>query len=194
MKTRIDPSSLVDKGLELMYLRGYNDVSIKDLVDAAGMPKGSFYNHFKSKEDFALAVIDRYAEIWHNDLRTFLADRKYNARERFTRFFDHMIDTYENNTHFTKGCLAGNFSQELGDVNDTFAQHVDTVFRTAESYFIHAVRDGQREGSIDAELDAEATGQFLLNAFEGAMVRMKSARSSRPLTAFRNLVFTTIIR
>ena len=73
-KVRVDKLDLVDKGLELMYLRGFNDVSIKDLVDAAGMPKGSFYNHFKSKEDFGLAVIDRYGELWHYDIHRFLGD------------------------------------------------------------------------------------------------------------------------
>ena len=177
-----------------MYLRGYNDVSIKDLVDAAGMPKGSFYNHFKSKEDFGLAVIDRYGELWHGEIHQFLADRKVPARTRFERFFDHMIFSYEKEYHFTKGCLAGNFSQEMGDVNPLFAERVDKVFKGAEHYFINAVRDGQREGSVDPKLDPERTGEFLLSSFEGAMMRMKSARSAEPLMAFRTLVFSTIIR
>jgi len=194
VKARIDSSTLVDKGLELMYLRGYNDVSIKDLVDAAGMPKGSFYNHFKSKEDFALAVIDRYGVLWHAVIQQYLAERKVPARVRFERFFDHMIASYETEYKFTKGCLAGNFSQEMGDVNPIFAERVDKIFRAAETFFINAVRDGQKEGSVDPKLDPERTGEFLLSAFEGAMVRMKSARNAEPLLAFRTLVFSTIIR
>ena len=191
---RIDSNTLVDKGLELMYLRGYNDVSIKDLVDAAGMPKGSFYNHFKSKEDFALAVIDRYGELWHGIIQQFLGDRSLPAKSRLERFFDHMISSCETELHYTKGCLAGNFSQEMGDVNPVFAERVDKVFRGAEVHFINAIRDGQQEGTIDPKLDPERTGEFLLNAFEGAMVRMKSARSSEPLLAFRSLVFSTVLK
>jgi TetR/AcrR family transcriptional regulator, transcriptional repressor for nem operon len=194
IKARTDSTTLIEKGLELMYLRGYNDVSIKDLVDAAGMPKGSFYNHFKSKEHFGLAVLERYGQLWHGIIQQYLADRTLPARTRFERFFDHMISSYETEYKYTKGCLAGNFSQEMGDVNPHFAECVDRVFRGAEIYFVNAVRDGQREGSVDPKLDPERTAEFLLNAFEGAMVRMKSARSSEPLLAFRTLVFSTIIR
>ena len=105
-----------------------------------------------------------------------------------------MISSYANELNFTMGCLAGNFSQELGDVNSTFAKSVDRVFKTAESLFIQAIADGQKDGSVDSTLDPERTGEFLLSSFEGAMVRMKSARNSEPLEAFRDLVFQTILR
>lgn len=194
VKTRVNTTTLVDKGLELMYLRGYHDVSVKDLVDAVGMPKGSFYNHFKSKEAFGLAVVDRYSELWHKDIKRFLADRTKPAFVRFESFFDFMFVTYGSDWNFSKGCLAGNFSQEMADVNDLFAQRVDTAFRIARSYFALAVQDGQRDGSVDPKLDPEATAEYLLNSFEGAMLRMKSARSAEPLEAFKALVFATIVK
>lgn len=194
LKQKVGPATLIDKGLELMYLRGYNDVSIKDLVDAAGMPKGSFYNHYKSKEDFGLAVLDRYGEIWNEVLKKYLDNNGLPARLRFEQFTDHMIEASSSEWHFTKGCLAGNFSQEMGDVSEIFAKRIDTVFRTARSYFVNIVREAQLDGDIDPTLDAEITGDFLLNAFEGALLRMKSARSAGPLTGFKDMVFTAIFR
>lgn len=193
-KKKVGPETLIDKGLELMYLRGYNDVSIKDLVDAAGMPKGSFYNHYKSKEDFGLAVLDRYGVIWQNVLETYLGQNGLPARMRFEKLVDHMIEACSNEWHYTKGCLAGNFSQEMGDVSEIFAKRVDAIFRTARLYFVNIVREAQADGDIDPTLDAEVTGDFLLNAVEGALLRMKSARSASPLTGFKEMVFTAIFR
>lgn len=190
-KMKIDPSMLVDKGLELMFLRGYNDVSIKDLVDAAGMPKGSFYNHYKSKEDFGLAVLDRYSEIWNEVLRSYLGDSSIPARLRLERFIDHSIDA-SMEWNYTRGCLAGNFSQEMGDVSEIFAHRVDAVLKTAEAYFVNIVREAQLAGDLSPHLDPEDTGAFLLNAYEGALMRMKSARSASPLTGFKDMVFGVI--
>lgn len=177
-----------------MFLRGFNAVSVKDLVDAVGMPKGSFYNHFRSKEEFGLAVLERYSEEWHSTIKRYLADRQMPAKVRLESYFNHLSEVLENDWQFTKGSLVGNFSQELGDVNELFARHIDLSFRIARSYVTLAIEDAQREGSIDSTLNPEATAEFLLDAFEGALLRMKSARSSEPLKAFRTVVFGAIVR
>jgi TetR/AcrR family transcriptional repressor of nem operon len=80
----------------------------------------------------------------------------------------------------------------MGDVSEIFAQRVDTVLKTAEAYFVSIVREAQLAGDLSPHLDPEATGAFLLNAYEGALMRMKSARSASPLTGFKDMVFGVI--
>ncbi|MFZ1037037.1 MAG: TetR/AcrR family transcriptional regulator, partial [Smithella sp.] len=53
---------LIAVGAKLMHLKGYNDTGVQEILDKAGLPKGSFYNYFKNKEDFGLLVIDYYME------------------------------------------------------------------------------------------------------------------------------------
>src|SRR3984957_11028955 len=54
---------LIDVGLELMRRHGYGATGLQELLSAAGVPKGSFYHHFASKEEFTTAVIERYAAL-----------------------------------------------------------------------------------------------------------------------------------
>jgi len=53
-------AELVEAGLDLLHRRGFSATSVADIAEAAGVPKGSFYNHFKSKDDFGSAVLDLY--------------------------------------------------------------------------------------------------------------------------------------
>ena len=51
---------LLDAGIEMLLRRGYNDLGIESVLSATRIPRGSFYHHFGSKEDFALAAVDAY--------------------------------------------------------------------------------------------------------------------------------------
>ena len=90
--------------------RGYNDTGIADLLSAAGVPKGSFYHHFKSKEAFGLAVIDNYGTGATAELEATLADTAYRPLERVRRFFEAVFSEFEG--HGCRlGCLLGNKSR-----------------------------------------------------------------------------------
>ena len=49
---------ILEVGAEIIHLKGYNHTGLQEILQAAGVPKGSFYNYFKNKEDFGLQVID----------------------------------------------------------------------------------------------------------------------------------------
>jgi len=79
---------LLDAGLTMLLEHGYNDLGIQPLLDATGIPKGSFYHHFKDKQDFALQVIDQYMEGVHASLDACLAETARAPLERVRRFFE----------------------------------------------------------------------------------------------------------
>src|SRR4051794_27714177 len=53
---------IVEAALERFHAHGFNAAGVKDITDTAGVPKGSFYNHFDSKEALALVALERYGE------------------------------------------------------------------------------------------------------------------------------------
>jgi TetR/AcrR family transcriptional regulator, transcriptional repressor for nem operon len=102
---------ILTAGLEEFHSRGYHGSSVQDIATAAGAPKGSFYNHFSSKEALALAAIDAYTA--ENPVQV-LADRSIPPVERLRAHFDiHRARFAESG--YTRGCLVGNFAAEVAD-------------------------------------------------------------------------------
>ncbi len=60
MNTKSTRDHLLDVGVELMHRNGYKATGLTEILQAAGVPKGSFYHHFGSKEDFAAAALEKY--------------------------------------------------------------------------------------------------------------------------------------
>src|ERR1700733_5998234 len=116
---------LLAAGLELIHLRGFAASGVKDITDAAGVPKGSFYAYFPSKEAFASAILDAY---W-SDIETRLVpilDGEGSAQERITRFFHALTDDHET-ADFLLGCLIGNLSLELSSNSEPIRAQLISV-------------------------------------------------------------------
>ena len=80
--------------MTMLLAHGYNDLGIQALLEATHVPKGSFYHHFKDKEDFALQVLDRYMQGVHASLDTCLGDAACPPLERVRRFFEATQEQY----------------------------------------------------------------------------------------------------
>ncbi|HET6568188.1 MAG TPA: TetR family transcriptional regulator, partial [Rhodothermales bacterium] len=109
---------LLETGLGMLLERGYNDLGIQDLLSATGIPRGSFYHHFKSKEDFALQVVDLYMVEVHAHLDAALLDRNNAPLDRVRAFFEGVRDTYIAQGNL--GCLLGALGQELSGISEVF--------------------------------------------------------------------------
>ena len=107
---------LLDAGLKMLLERGYNDLGVQALLDATGTPKGSFYHHFESKEDFAMQVVDLYMVAVHQGLAAFLANKDLPPLLRVRGFFEATREQYRADGHL--GCMLGGMGQELSGVSD----------------------------------------------------------------------------
>lgn len=83
---------IIDKGLTLMHLKGYNGTGLQEIVEAAGIPKGSFYYYFKSKEHFAIEVMKYYYESKYEELIKILSDKSISPCRRIEELFSYWID------------------------------------------------------------------------------------------------------
>src|SRR5688500_7778164 len=96
---------LLMAGLGMLLERGYHDLGIQQLLEATALPKGSFYHHFKSKEDFALQVIDLYMGEVHRALDACLEDGSCPPLQRVRNFFEGTREKYRADGYL--GCLLG---------------------------------------------------------------------------------------
>ena len=176
----------------MVAISGFNATGIESILKAAGVPKGSFYHHFGSKENFGIEVINLFAERYAQKLHSFLDDQTVEPLERIRNYLEHSIEhlTQEN---FSKGCLIGNLGQELADQNERFRDRLAEVFGDWLALFANCLRQAQQAGSLNPQLDAQKLASFLLSGWEGAILRAKVMRSPEPLKQFVGILFTTVL-
>lgn len=170
-------------GMAVMKCCGYNGTSVKDIVDAADVPKGSFYNYFESKEQFALDAIEYAADESRVHVQALLGDSSIDALERLHRFFRGGVDCACNN-EFKVGCFLGNLCQEMADTSCSIQERLDAALNITSRALATVIAEGQKQGVVAKDLEVAVAAEFLFNAWEGALMRAKAARSRAPLDAF----------
>jgi TetR/AcrR family transcriptional repressor of nem operon len=176
---------LLAAGLDLVHARGFAASGVKDITDAAGVPKGSFYAYFPSKEAFAAAILEHYwADIEERLLPILDADGA--AQGRITRFFHALADEHEAGD-FLLGCLIGNMSLELGGTSEPVRTELVSILDRWGAALAACVSDGQRSsGGVCEDLDAGELASQLIEAWEGAALRGKVTRSRTPYDRFES--------
>src|SRR5438128_9292086 len=98
-------------GLRVMFRSGYQGASVRDICAAAGVPQGSFTNHFRSKEAFAKEVLDRYFAYLQGLVSRAMDDVSLTPRQRLERYLDIITGKLERD-RWRLGCLIGDFGLE----------------------------------------------------------------------------------
>ena len=112
---------ILEAGAEIIHLKGYHHTGIQEILDAAGVPKGSFYNYFRNKEDFGLQVIDYFNSFFDQAAKGIFEDPSRSPIERIENIFNWFIDFFKSKD-FAYGCPIGNLAQEMGDLNPVFRE------------------------------------------------------------------------
>lgn len=178
--------ALLEAGAELLYRHGYTATGVQQITDAAGVPKGSFYNYFRSKEMFALEVLKAYLDGACGDVEDALLHGQGDARQRIEALLERWIERAEANTR--RGCLAGNLGQEMALENPLFQAPVEAGFRRMEAYLIFALQQSMLHSNTKTDLDINETASFILNSYQGALLRCKTIGSTQPLHQLRRLL------
>lgn len=184
---------ILDAGLRVMFRQGYNGTGIRDVVAEAGAPQGSFTNHFRSKEAFAGAVLDRYFDHVRGLVAQALDDRSLPPRERLRRYLD-LITARLEADGFARGCLIGDLSLEAPGHSEALRAQLTGIFEAWRAPFAACIAEGQVEGSLVADFAPEELAEFLLASWQGAILRMKVERSAAPLERFKAIAFRTVFK
>jgi TetR/AcrR family transcriptional repressor of nem operon len=179
---------LVRTALRSIHRTSFENVGVAQITEAAGVPKGSFYHWFPSKEALGAEVIDAFAE-GGDKLRTRLLVADGRAPlQRLRDYFDHVIGLLESQD-FKTGCLLGALSLEMAGRSELMRQRLSQGFGRWEGRLRDVLAEAANEGALPAGLDPADAAAFILNAWEGALLRMKAERSPRPLHVFRRAIF-----
>lgn len=183
-------SRLIDAGLAMLLERGYNDLGIQALLDATGVPRGSFYHHFRDKEDFALQVVDRYMEEVHAGLDACLSDDARLPLDRVRGFFEQTRAKYHEEGYL--GCLLGGLGQELSGVSERFRQKIQDCFAAIGTRLAVCLEEARERGDLPPGTDCAAMADVLVDCWEGAALRTRLRRDPAPLQAMLDFYFRTV--
>ncbi|MBN2411149.1 TetR family transcriptional regulator C-terminal domain-containing protein [candidate division KSB1 bacterium] len=179
---------ILQKGAEIVRLKGFHHSGIQEILNSAGVPKGSFYFYFKSKEDFGLQLIDYYSNFFLGNADVFIKDENFSYLDRLRRFFEFFLNYFET-TNYMGGCSIGNLAQELGDINVRFRVKLNEVFEKMKTKVETFLRYARDENEISEEIDIKKVSDFIINSWEGALLRTKVTKSSEPLRIFEKFIF-----
>lgn len=189
MKPKSDKKTeILQAGAKVMHCKGYHGTGVQQVVAAAGVPKGSFYNYFKSKEDFVIAAMEFVGRPSILQFEAALQNQALSSSQRIIAAFESQIQTFENEKAYTKGCFVGNMCQEVADTRPAVAEKAEYMFRAYTAVLGRCLRQAQEEGRISAVYDPDKLAEFIFNSWEGAILRMKSSRSAQPLHAFLDIL------
>ncbi|MFI3216837.1 MAG: TetR family transcriptional regulator C-terminal domain-containing protein [Methylococcales bacterium] len=177
---QINKHNLLDEGVALLMRQGYHGTGLKEILDAVNIPKGSFYNYFGSKENFAAEVIVHYITPYLNQLNQYLDESEGNAVAALNRYIEESIAELEC-TDFTGGCLLGNLMGELSDTSDLCRMALQNALNDYRNVWEEGLRRGQKEKRIRADKSANEMADLWVNAWQGALLRMKIEQSTEPL-------------
>jgi len=182
---------LLDAGLPMLLQHGYNDVGIQALLTATGSAKGSFYHHFRDKEDFALQVIDQYMQAVHAGLDACLGDEGHPPLERIRGFFHLIQENYREEGYM--GCLLGGLGQELSGVSEVFRSKIEECFSRIAERLAACLEDARQRGEIPRDSDPQRMAGLLVDCWEGAALRSRLRRDAAPLTAMLDFYFHSAV-
>jgi TetR/AcrR family transcriptional repressor of nem operon len=180
---------LVDAALDVFWTTGFNGSSVQDLTNAAQVPKGSFYNHFDGKEALALEALAAYARL--NDPRG-LRDSSLEPMERLKRDFRKRWKTVKDNG-YQRGCFLGTLSSEIADSHEAARVEFVRYFDLWSQSIAEVIAEAQAAGSVATQADPKSLGRFVLNAWQGTVLRAKSHRGEEPFRDFLAFVFGDLL-
>lgn len=179
---------LMRAGLEVLTEKGFSATGIEEILSRVGVPKGSFYHYFDSKEAFGLALISRYGEFFAAKLERHLTNRSLAPLARLHAFIDD-AKTSMARFGYRRGCLIGNLGQEMGALPESFRARLQQTFEDWQRRFAQCLVEAQQAGELSKAVDAQQVAEFFWIGWEGAVLRAKLERSAAPLDMFTQFFF-----
>jgi TetR/AcrR family transcriptional regulator, transcriptional repressor for nem operon len=185
---------LIDEGLKALLSHGYEGAGIGPILKSAGVPKGSFYHFFESKEEFASAVLATYCSN-NQKVRTrlLLEDRTRSPLQRLRDYFDYYENVYSSGDPKACACLLGNLAQSIAAHSEVLQRELHRSFIAWQEDFRTVLREAREAGELPEYLDPDETAAFLIDAYEGALVRMKAEGNIKPLQRFRSMTLDGLL-
>ena len=184
---------IIAAGAEIIHRKGFHHSGIQEILQAANVPKGSFYFYFKNKEDFGLQVIDHFNHMFTSMAEPILTNPSVSPLARIEQLLDFFIELFTG-LEYTCGCPIGNLSQEMGDLDPAFSDKLLEAIELMASLYSTVLSEAQEAGELDWFLDPKETAFFIISGWHGALIRMKIVKTSEPLENHKQFVMKSILQ
>ncbi|CAN5426250.1 TetR/AcrR family transcriptional regulator [soil metagenome] len=183
---------ILDAGLKLVHERGYGAAGVRDIVQAAGVPQGSFTNHFASKEAFGLEILEMYFANSRSVIDATLRNDARPALERLRAYLkankDHIgLEGMRN------GCLLGNFSAEVVDQSEPMRLRLVEIFNEVRAAVAYCLTAAVAAREVRADLDVETIAGFIVSGLQGSILLAKAERDVGPVERFEETLFSAVL-
>ncbi|CAI1964112.1 MAG: TetR/AcrR family transcriptional regulator [Serratia proteamaculans] len=173
---------LLATGETLSLRLGFTGMGLSELLSTAGVPKGSFYHYFRSKEVFGEAMLQRYFEHYDAAMQQLFTDDKSDARHQLLSYYAQAI-SYHCRSECHNACLAVKLSAEVSDLSEPMRHALETGSARVIGHLQDTIERGIREGSLSIAMSPAATAETLYSLWLGASLRAKIRHSVAPLTS-----------
>jgi TetR/AcrR family transcriptional regulator, transcriptional repressor for nem operon len=184
---------LIEIGVQRIHKTGYSATGVTEILDLARVPRGSFYHYFPSKEAFAEEVLRHHASREAQRLETILGEDKLPPLKRLRKYFDELVSVY-GRKGLISGCLFGNMSVELAEHSPAIQSLLSSAFGSWQQAIAGLLRSAVDRGDLPRSTKADELASFLLNSYEGALVRSKAEKSDRPPDTFIYFAFKVLLK
>lgn len=175
-------------GLVHLTETGYSAIAIDEILRHAGVPKGSFYHYFRTKQAFGAALIEAYHGYFVERLDRSLLDPTLGPLDRL-RHFTKKAEEGMARHDFRRGCLVGNLGQEMGTLPEAYRARLIAIFEDWQARTTRCLEEARAAGEIAPHHDPAALATYFWIGWEGAVLRAKLERRAEPLRLFADLFF-----
>lgn len=185
-------NKILEAGLDTFKRQGFNATGIQEIATIAGVPKGSFYNYFGSKEEFGVAIIFYYSDAFIQKWHRLLAQGGTDPYLAMKYVFVQMIVEYEEAEH-KPGCLLGNLAAELSEASEDCRKAMQEVIQIWKGLMVKQLLAGQEKGKVRQDLTAEELADFCWDSWQGSLLRMKIENSVMPVQSTLTILFDHVM-
>lgn len=145
--------------------RGFNAFSYKDIQNKVGIKTSSIHYYFSSKQDLALAMIERYIERFHCHLKKISDDNKKGIKQ-----LELLAEAYINVVKQGKFCMCGMLASDALALSNLVNGKINDFFEITEGWISNAVIQGKEQGDFKHSRNAKIVASQLLAMLEGGML------------------------
>lgn len=171
-------------GTQVMLRKGYNGTGVQEIAQDAGVPKGSFYHYFESKEDFAIQALHYYYLPRLERFARALDAPDGSPRERILHCYRELVGYFASQEEPSHQCFIGSLCHEKAGESQPIGYAASAILKRSTEVLAACLEQAQAAGEVSAEQDPLALAAFIGAAWEGALLRMKIDRQIQPLQVF----------
>ena len=193
MQKQTNRDKLLANGLRVVHQQGLAGASVRDIVEAAGVPQGSFSNHFASKEAFGVEILDLYFGFTKKVLAETLNNKDLKPLKRLEAYID-ANQAFLEQWGVENGCLYGTYAAEITGHDEPIRRRLVEIFNVLQDSLAACLKAAVKAGELPRDFKCNEVGDFILSSLQGAILLSKGRRDISPITKFKRVLFASILR